>query len=246
MGMSTLQLPETFSIGKYTFGLDDDFLWYISPHLWTSLITGTATVAISASAAGGVVVLTTGAVANQDCAVKTTNSSFLIAANKPIEGEATIQYSEAATNAANVCFAICDAIVADTLINAGAGPKASFSGAMIYKVDGDTKWRCIVSIAAVRTIINSTLVAGGAAYQRLKIEIRPVSATVAEASFFCDSGSGMVPLYDAAQTARNVPIKISFTYTGAAAMQCGTYVKAGAGGTSEVVNVDRLTCFQAR
>jgi len=246
MGMSTLQLPQSFHVGKHTFGLDDDFLWYISPHLWTLVGDGTAA---AGDAAGGVITLTTGATDNNEVYLATTKEIFLIAANKPIEGECKLQYTEAVTganNTANVFFAFSDAIAADFMVDNGAGVKTSFSGAAIFKVDGSTVWKCMVSIGTTQTILTSTLTAGGAAYQTLRIEIRPINATIAEAAFFADSGSGMVPLYDAAQTARNVPIKISFTYTNATEMMVGAGVKAGGTATTQLMLIDRLAAYQAR
>src|SRR6185295_16236132 len=102
MGMSTLQLPQSFHVGKYTFGLDDDFLWYISPHLWTLVGDGTAA---AGDAAGGVITLTSGAADENEVYLATTKEVFLIAANKPIEGECRLQYTEVSTNTANVFFA---------------------------------------------------------------------------------------------------------------------------------------------
>lgn len=247
MGMSTLQLPESFSIGKYTFGFDDDFEWYVTAHRWTTTATDSGSITV-ASAAGGILTISPsdGSVAdNDETYLLTTNSPFLIAANKPIEGECTLQFSEAATNKANIFFGFKDSIAANTLVDDGGGMATSFSGACIYKVDGGTVWKCIASLGSTQTIITSTTTAGGTAYQRLRVEIRPVNSTIAEASFFCDSGSGMVPLYDAAQTARNVPIKISFTYTSAAQMMCGAGIKNGST-TLETLSIDRIAAFQAR
>lgn len=241
MGMTTLQLPESFSIGKYTFGFDEDFLWFVSPHLFTDTSADSGASWAATDAAGGVVSGTTGATDNNEAYLLTTQEIFLIAANKPIEGEATIQFTEAATNKANVMFAFMNAIGADSIVDDGAGLKTNFSGAAIFKVDGGTVWKCMVSLGTSQTIITSTATAGGSAYQRLRIEIRPVTSTIAEAAFFLDGN----PLYDASQTARNVPIKISFTYTNATEMNCGVGVKAG-DGTAQTMLVDRISAYGAR
>lgn len=249
MGMTTLQLPQDFHVGKYTFGIDDDFLWFISPHMWTDTSADSGASWAATDAAGGILSGTTGATENNEAYLLSTQEIFLIAANKPIEAEATLQFTEAtvgANNTANVAFMLMNAIGADSILDDGAGLKTNFSGAAIFKVDGGTTWKCMVSIGTAQTIVSSSLTAGGAAYHRLRIEIRPVTATIAEAAFFADSGSGMVPLYDASQTARNVPIKISFTYTNATEMQVGVGVKAGGASTAQVLLVDRIAAYQAR
>lgn len=246
MGMTVLQTPASFDIGKYTFGFDEDFLWFISPHLWTDTSADSGASWAATDAAGGIATGVTGAVDNNEAYLLTTQEIFLIAANKPIIAEATLQFAEAQTNKANVAFLLADAIAADTIVDDGAGLKASFSGAAIYKVDGGTVWKCMVSIGSTQTIVTTTATAGGSSYQRLRIEIKPVTSTIAEASFFIDNGNGMVPLVDASQTARpNTPVKISFTYTGATEMGCGVGVKAG-GSSSQTVLVDRIAAYQAR
>ena len=75
--MKILDLPQGIK-ERRLFGLFDDFLWYISPHLWSSFNTGTggASVAPGSSAFGGTAVLTTGATANNEAAIATTNSPF--------------------------------------------------------------------------------------------------------------------------------------------------------------------------
>ena len=56
---------------------------------------------------------------------------------------------------------------------------ASFSGAVIYKVDGGTVWKFVTSIGTTNTVSTSVTTAGGSAYQRLAIKIVPNSSTTA-------------------------------------------------------------------
>lgn len=231
-----LDLPDPLALRR-THGLFEDFLWHISPHLWTSLVADSGSSAAIAAGAGGIVALGTGATDNNEVEIKTTNSPFLFAEDKPLIFEARLQFSEAATNAANVMVGVMDAVGADALLDNGGGPKASYSGAVIFKVDGGTVWKTETSIGAAKTTNASTRTAGGAAYQTLTVEFRPITATLAEVLFYVDGA----PLRDAS----NNVLKHALTFSGAVAMQAFVAVKAG-GANAESVNVDYLACYQLR
>ena len=128
-----------------TFGIWSDFVNFVTAQDgWTSLAADTnASVTIDADGVGGIAVLNTGdATDNNEAALFTTQELFLAAAGKPIYAAARIQYTEANTNVSNVAFGLADIFGdANTLLDNGAGPAASFYGAMIYKVDGSTVWR---------------------------------------------------------------------------------------------------------
>lgn len=218
----------------------DDFHWFISPHLWTALAadTGTSVDPTISSAVGGQLYHFTAATNNNEAATKTTNEVFQILNDRPILGEARIKFVEANTDDANVAFGFADAFGADLLVNDGAGPKTSFSGALIYKVDGGTAWKCVSSVGSTQTISTSTSTAGGSDWQVLKIEIQPVSSTIAEAAFFVD-GKQLI------DSSTNRPIKHTMTYTNAVAMAVGAYVKAG-GSNAEILVVDYINAVQLR
>jgi hypothetical protein len=236
--MKVLDLPQTVR-ERRMYGFFDDFEWYISPHRWTALAADAgASVAVGASAAGGTVVLTTGATDNNEAAVATTNSPFKVADDKPLLFEARVQYAEANTDDANLFAGFASGLNgADMLADNGAGPKASFSGAGIYKVDGETTWRCVSSKGASQTLSQSTKTAGGSAAQTLRVEIQPIDAASAQVTFYVDDE----PLRDFAGNL----IAHTLAFSGAAAMQAGVAVKAG-GALSEVVNVDYLAAYQLR
>lgn len=227
-----LELPEALKFRRYFMGFDD-FEWYISPHRWTSLaVDGGASVAIVAAGRCGLARLTTGATDNNEAALKMTNEPFKMIDGKPIFGETTIQYAEANTDDANVAFGFADSFGADLLVDDGAGPKASFSGALLYKVKNSTVWKFITSKGTTRNITTTDITAGGSSQVRLGIDLRPLNSTTFEAIPYIDG----VHLLDPSQK-RPTPIKHTITITSAAAMSLGVYVKAG-GANSEVVDVD--------
>lgn len=237
-----LDLPEGSSLlkGRRAFGFHEDFFEFVTGDLGTSLAADVGSSVAAGDAAGGVLVITTGATDNNEAAWKTTKELFKVADGKPLVAEARLQYAEAATNAANVLFGFMDAIGADAVLDNGAGPKASYSGAVFFKVDGGTRWNVEVSIAGTQSTVELTAAnsldkvaktAGGASYVVLRIEIVPKSSTQADVLFFIDD----VLVYKFTD----------WTYTNATEMQAGVVAKAG-GATSEVVNVDYVDGWQLR
>jgi hypothetical protein len=225
-------------LNRRTFGFFEEFEQYATGGSGTSLAADSgSSVAVTAGATGGVLALTTGATDNNEAAYKRTGSAFLMVADKPLVLEARIQYAEASTNAANVAIGLCDSAGANLLVDNGAGPKTSYSGAMLFKVDGSNSWEChsSKSTTQTRTLTNST--AGGSSYQTLRIEIQPVSSTTAEVTFWIDGVQ--------AQDVNGKPIKHYVTMTSAVAMQPFLYVKDGSG-TGEVLSVDYLATYQLR
>jgi hypothetical protein len=138
-----LSLPERYYLGRRVHGFFDEFYEFVSGDLWT-LVTdmdGSATVL---DAAGGKIAIASAAdtAGNEGAYLKGNKESFKFAANKPLLFEALVDFTEAAVNQANVIVGLMDAVAADALVDDGAGPKASYSGAVFYKVDGETVWRC--------------------------------------------------------------------------------------------------------
>lgn len=221
-------------------GFFDDFHWFISPHLWTNLAAdGGVTAFAAGDTAGGAIAGATAATDNNEIAVATTKKPFLFADNKPAFFEGQLQYAEANTDDANVCAGFSSVMnSANMLLDDGAGPAASFSGAIIYKLDGGTVWRCRSSNGTTYTDNVTAVTAGGAAAQRLRVEVADYTGTACQITYFVDG----VQLRDATT---NLPIVHTVLYAGAAQMQAGVYAKAG-GATSEAPAIDYLAAYQAR
>lgn len=239
MGQKLVSLPDEFYLGRRNFGFFDDFLEFVTGDLWTDTSGDTgATIAVG-DAAGGINVLTTGGTDNNEAYLLTTKEVFKFAQDKPIVYEARLQYAEANTDDANVCFGLMNAVGADSIVDDGGGPKSSYSGAVFFKVDGGTRWQAESSLAGTQTTTDLSAAnsldkfaktAGGASYQTFRIEVLPVSSTVAEVSFFIDGVH---------------VAKHNLTYTSATEMNAFVGVKAG-GANSEVVNVDYVAAYQVR
>lgn len=202
---------------------------------------------VKADGVGGILVINTGdATDNNEAAVFTTAEIFLSAPGKPQLHECLLQYTEANTNVSNVAFGVADVMGgANTLLDNGGGPATSFYGALIYKVDGETVWRCASSagtLSSAGTVTQSTQTAGGAAYQRLTIRIEPISGAFnsSKVTYFLDG----LPLTDS----RNQPISHTVAHGAAATgeMNSGVYAKVGAANNGWTVLVDYLAGWQER
>lgn len=224
---------------RWAFWIEENFLWFVTAHMWTSLAADTtATVAVADTQAGGVA-LFTDATDNNEAAIRTTNEIFKFAAGKPILFEASISYTEANTDDANVFVGLMDAIGANAMVDNGAGPKSSFSGAGFYKVDGGTRWQFITSIGTTRTTVDlvltdknnlsrETQTAGGA--QTLRIEVEGDTLTALKVSGFIDDVLVAQHIVDC---------------TSATEMHGGAYVKAG-GSNAETLTVKYIRAGQGR
>ena len=224
-------------------GIFDDFTNDIDAAEWVTTLTDSGTGSVG-DAAGGILALVAsdGTVADNDEAyVESPNETFLFANNKPLVFEARVQYTEANTDDANIIVGVKDAVAANTLLDDGGGPAASYSGAVFFKVDGGTTWQCETSIAGTQTTTDLTAAnannlskvvqtAGGTAYQVLRIEFKPYSSTNAKVDFFIDGVH--VASHD-------------FIYTSATEMQICAGVKNGSA-NNETLNIDYIGAWQLR
>lgn len=223
------------------FGFFDDFEWYVTAHRFTTVATDSGTVTVG-DAKGGIVALapSDGTVTNNDeTYIRSTAEIFKFVAGQALYGECLLQFTEGATDDANIFFGFKDAIAANTLVDDGAGLATSFSGACIYKVDGGTVWKCVTSNSTTQTISTSLTTAGGSSYQKLVIEARDVDGSNFEVTFFCDGQ----PLLDSS-TRR--PIKHSVAIASATEMHVGAGIKNGADTTVELLNIDYIAAYQRR
>ena len=130
----------------------DDFDHYVTADLWTTVATDSGTVAVSDGVRGEVALTCSdGTVAdNDEIYMGTTTEIFKFAANKPLYAECRLKYTEQSTDDANVAFGLKDAVAANSLLDDGGGPAASYSGALFYKVDGGTVWNVENSISTTQ------------------------------------------------------------------------------------------------
>ena len=109
------------------FTIQDDFLRDVDSADWVTTLTDSGTASVG-DAVGGVIALvpSDGTVADNDEAyIESANEVFKFAADKPLLFEARVQFTEAATNAANILVGLLDAVGANSLVDNGGGPPSS-------------------------------------------------------------------------------------------------------------------------
>lgn len=236
------QLPPSLGALKDYHYIEDDFTEDLDSAKWVATTgSGDGGSATVGDAVGGVLAILTNAQDNTEEYVESANETFLFAANKPLRFACRCKFSEASTNKANIIVGLKDAVAADTLQDNGAGPAASYSGAVFFKQDGETLWSVEASIAgtqvtaqltAANTLTGLAYTAASSDYKWLTIEFCPISSTSADIVFAIDG----VDVY-----------KITGDYiTSATEMQICLGAKAGGASANETLNVDYVSCIQKR
>ena len=241
-----LILPGSHHDAMDAHGFTDFFDHIITADRWTITKDGSATVSCLEAGKAGVTIAT-GATDNQEGYVHTSFEQFLIAEGKPIVGRFKLAYVEAATSAANICVGFFNAGATQCMLDDGAGPKASYSGACFFKVDGGTRWQVESSDAGDQTTTDTEQPAGAASIapiEPLEIRITPVDSAIAEIEFWYGrSGKDLHQLREYGSNPRTPAIKHSLTYNSAEPMDVVLGCKAGAG-SDETPIFYQASCWQ--
>lgn len=217
----------------------DDFFYYNDAEMFTLVKDASTTIADS-DAHGGILVFTTAATDNDEGYVSTTQAVALPINNKPAECVAKLQFTDLASNAGNVIFGFSSTGAADTLQNNGAGPPASYSGAVFFKpdssADGD-KWHVECSNGSTQSTTKTKHTAGGAGYAKLHVGIQPISSTLAEVIYRFNG--------EQCRDVNGDTIKHSLSLTSLAALKVVMGMKTGAA-TAFTVNFDYVAWVAKR
>lgn len=237
--MKGLLEPDSAIKAVRTFGVVDHFIGLNSAE-WTSVLTdsGTATVG---DEFGGVLTISPsdGTVADNDEGYVATKEIFKIVNQKPIALAARTQFTQAATNAANVFVGLMNAMTANALQDNGAGPKADFSGAGFFAKDGSTSLfviysdgttQTIAELTATNTINKTAYLAASADFHLLEIDIVPKTSTLVDIAFRVN-GSVVYKMLDR-------------TYANATEISAGLGVKNGTA-AQQALKADLFICNQA-
>lgn len=231
-----------------TFHIFDDFEKAQNDRDWidTATDSGSATVG---DAASGIMALvpSDGTVAdNDETYLEGANECFLVAAGRTLYAMASIQFTEANTDDANIAFGFMSAPGANSIVDDGAGLQTTGNWFAIYKVDGETVWRvnCRNSTAtgAGSALGTKTLTtAGGATYQTLEIFIIPLDSTNVEVTYKVDG----LYLRNADANSADDIIRHKLAIASSTEMKLFFGVKNGAGNL-ETLNVDYVFASQSR
>lgn len=193
---------------------------------------------VVAGAANGHVSIACDGDDNDEAYVLHTATPILLAANTTVEAAFCFKYTEANTDDANVIIGLNSAGGANSLVDNGGGPAASYSGALIYKVDGGTTWNVEVSHGASQDTKATALTAGGQ-WERLLIRINCADLAAAEVTLWHGTGATGTfdPIYESGAHTITPPIKIIKDFSTPVAMGLMFGVKAG-GANTETLLVD--------
>lgn len=214
----------------------DDFFYFVDADMWTLTKDAAASIADS-DAHGGVLAFATAATNNNEAYIATTQAVALLAADKPCVCQARLKFTEADTNAANAIFGWSSASGANSLLDDGGGPAASYSGAVFFKEDGQLNWAVESSNAGTQTTTRTNKAAGNGVYQKLKVDMQPISSALASVMFWID---GYI-----ARDANGDPIKHSVALASLAAMKILCGVKAGSA-TDQPLSLDYISWVAKR
>lgn len=223
-----------------TFHIFDDFWWDQTDLSWVDTITDTGTAAVG-DATRGVMTLTPsdGTVAdNDEVYLASANQLFLFASNRPLYCKARVQFTETASGVFN-CFAgFMSGVAANALVDDGGGMRASGCYAVIYKVDGETVWRCGTRNGSAATSTTSTKSAGGASYQELEVIGQDADGVSMTFTFKVDG--------EYLKDASGLVIRHSVLIASASIMSLAAGAKLGAITNNDVLNLDYLYGAQHR
>ncbi len=215
----------------------DDFQDYSSAASngvgWTTVTAGSGAATVGDTTGGVITLAPTDSTLNREVYVKSTRQLWKFVANQAFMGEAFLQFTEANTNKANIAFGFMSSVGSASMADTTGEPKASFSGAVIYKVPGGTVWKTCSSLSTTQSVNVSDTTAGGSSYVRLRIEVMPISSTIAEITYYVDGNQ----LKTSGGRPGQTMIKDQLTYTGAAQMGIFLCCKNGST-TPETLLVD--------
>jgi hypothetical protein len=156
-----------------TFVVREDFETYHDTVLWTKVAASTGTLALEATAPhGGQLKLLTAATDN-DSTIAKAPVNFVGAAGKRMAFEFRLKLTEGNTDDAGVVVGLASDQAATLMQADGAGPAASYSGIVFFKVDGGTVWQFETSNGATQTTDTNVGSRTSAAWIRLGAVLEP-------------------------------------------------------------------------
>jgi hypothetical protein len=193
--MKALSLPAAGDDARLTSGFSDDFD-HLNTERWTTIATDAGTATVGDTANGCVTLAPSdGTVADNDEVYIHTAELFKLLAERPLTFRCLLSFAEANTDDANVVLGYMSGVAANHLLDNGAGPAASYSGVVFYKVDGETVWTVENSIGTTQkttkldadnSLSGVDVTAGGASFQLVEFEIVPRNATYFDVWFKVD------------------------------------------------------------
>jgi len=178
----------------------------------------------------GVLSIASGATDNDETYISSMHELVKFATDKRLFFETRVKLTEANTDDANIIIGLSDTVAADSLVDNGAGPMASYIGAVFFKVDGGTVWQAETSNGATQnTDVNAGAFTSGS-WHKLTMDYDYNDGVTAIVKFYVDGVLGAT---------------LNLTIAGVAEMHILMGVKAG-GANAETLLVDYVHVAKER
>ncbi len=242
-----------------TFSVWDDFFNYTNGDTFTTLASDGGTCAVSDGVAGYLKVYPSSAENsegdNEEAYLKGTTEMFKFATGKPLVFATCVRPYANTVTGINLAVGLKNAVTDDVLVNNGAVPVITGSGAFFYKLDGGTVWRCTATANGSEATTNGVITkhtVGNNAFDVLVITTKPLSSTETEIHFFSadvqsdgdynlnEVGKMMGGRYNNQLVAQKV------THTSATEMEIMLGCKNGTADDSQHLDVDWVYAAQKR
>src|SRR5262245_42620364 len=137
MGQKLLPQPPQVDLRR-AFWAFDHFTEFTSGKTWTQTLGGggSAPTILATGLSGVLSMAVTGASANDSTYIGSTGTFYKWASNIPVCCETLLQFTEASTNNAMICFGLSSTVSATLMADTTGALPSSFSGALIYKQPG--------------------------------------------------------------------------------------------------------------
>ncbi len=212
----------------------DDFLSYTDGGLFTVNDTGSAgasawdVLAFGANGAGHNLKLTTKTTTQWDAySVATTNAMFLPVATGAAMGcETLVKFTSQSANNAMIYFGFMSTVAITT--GANTAPTASYSGAIIFRLSGDTQWRVQSSNGTTKTnyqTVGSDFACADGVYN-LRVDFMPFSGSSVAATNGTQCFAGFSINGVQVKDVNNFLIQQPVAYASLAAMKVGVIAEA--------------------
>lgn len=237
-----------------TFFIWDDFDHYVSADTFTTTASNSGTVAVS-DGVGGIVKInpssdgTNSQAANDETYLHGTTEIFKFADGKPLFWAAKVRPVANTIGTIGLICGLKDAVAANSLQDDANGPADSYSGAVFFKDDSTTYWKCESSVSTSQTTVTTDKTVGNNAWDVLAILAIPNGTNTTEVHFFHADlqTDGDFELVEVGKTTSGEQfVAHTLNNNSATEMEVCCGCKAGTANNSQYLDVDWVYAAQLR
>ncbi len=134
---------------------------------------------IGTDAAGGILSIEATGTQDYDGYISNMREIFSFTGTKRVTFEVKVKHTTLGTITPSLIVGLSDTVAADSMISAGTGPMASYTGAVFFKAEDGTVWNFETSSTTNQNTSTSVCAFTDDTYQILRFEYMPTSTTTA-------------------------------------------------------------------